>query len=52
MAAAARVAEDMENDAAESEEMESELEDLSDDEEDVELPAEPGAVEEDEDAEW
>jgi hypothetical protein len=45
--------EELEGVAAEDVEEEAELEDLADDEDDVELPAEPGAAaEEEDDSEW
>lgn len=45
--------EELEGVAAEDVEEEAELEDLADEEDDVELPAEPGAAaEEEDDSEW
>jgi hypothetical protein len=47
-----RGAEEIDTEAPESEEIEAELEDLSDDEEDVELPADPGVSDDEEESEW
>ena len=50
MRSASRGVEEIETEVTESEEMEAELEDLSDDEEEVELPADTGATDDEE--EW
>ena len=52
MRAARGVAEEIDTEPTESEEIEAELEDLSDDDEDVELPADTGVSDDEEDSEW
>ena len=52
MRSASRGADELETEATESEEMEAELEDLSDEEEDVELPADTAATDDEEESEW